>query len=401
MSNTAKIRCELDGEMVRHIPTYIAEAHGMTVEEYTKRFPNAPLYSEDILRIHSENTRNLRRIAAPRPEDLTVEIGPFTLPVNWDVPAEACLPLPSHFRLPTHGLLAEDVKRAVRYWTNRRSTWIWGPTGAGKDAIPSALSALTRTPGEIFSINPDVNLQAWFYEKAFDAGGTRWDFGKLFNALVYGYQSPISGRQVPMTVVLSDFDRASRQQVEAVRLVADSTLGRIKGPTGETFPVLPGTRIIVTANTMGGGDPSGRFVSANVIDSSIINRFERKIRFHQMAWNDELPILCEKFPLFKERASTLFPQVEKCVTVLRKAVEENSLYGEFSHRDLCTWLGDCEDILLDQKQAPADLLKQGFESYADGLPDDETRNQALGLINSYISGGVFGGGKAPKGKLGL
>lgn len=389
MTQTAtKIRCELDGEFVHHVPSHLAARYGMTPEAYLQSHPGAPLYSDTILRIHQEKTKGIRREAAPHPEDLKVRVGNYTLPVCWDVPPEACLPLPDHYRLPSHGALGDDIQRVLRYWTKGRSTWIWGPPGSGKDAFPSALSAWTRTPAQIFPINPDINLMAWFYDKAFNTEGTCWEFGELFQALVHGYRSPISGRQIPMTIVLSDFDRANRQQAEAVRLIADSIQGRVKGPRGETYPLLAGTRIIFTANTMGGGDATGRCVSANVLDASLVNRIERKVQFHQLDWRDELPVLKNKFPIFTEKCSSHFSEIENAVTVLRKAVSDGNLYAEFSHRDLCTWIGDCEDILHTETN-PTRLLQRAFASYADGLPDIETRNQALSLVQPHVKGGMF------------
>lgn len=391
MSNTAteKVKCKIDGAEVHYLPNYLAEKHGMTVEEYLEKYPDAPIESQAVRTRFAAEVKNTTRKQPPARENLYVTVANHRMKVNWDVPEDACLPLPPCYRLPEHGDLGKDVKRAARYFVAGRSFWAWGPPGSGKDAFPSALCAKTRTPSQIFPINPDVDIMAWFYDKSFNAEGTEWVFGELFKALVHGYKSPITGRKVPMTVILSDFDRAGSSQAEAIRLVADSIQGRVKGPRGETYPVLPGTRLIITANTMGTGDPTGKCVSANVLDTSILDRIERKVKFHTMDWRDEEPILREKFPLFAERCGHLFTKVGDATTVLRKAVEEQNLYGEFSHRGLCTWIGDCEDILRHSSNAPRDLLKQGFESWADGLPDEENKTLALTLVDAYLKGGAL------------
>lgn len=391
---TAKVKCELDGEEVPFVPSYIAEKYGMSVEEYLERFPGAPLESEELAQRFTESIRGLRRETPPEPEELRVSIAGCQLPVNWDVPEDACLPLPDHYRLPTHEPLGEDVLRSIRYWVRGRSQWIWGPPGSGKDALISALCAWTRTPSALFPVNPDLDIMGWFYDKSFADGESKWVYGDLFNALVHGYVSPLTGRRVPMTVVLSDFDRAGRAQAEALRLVGDSIQGRVKGPQGETYAVLPGTRIVVTANTMGGGDASGKMVSANVLDKSIINRVERKVRFHMLDWRDEEPIVRDKFPVFCERYGHVLKKIGDCTTALRAAVEDESLYGEFSHRDLCGWIGDCEDIIVmhdafGSGPLPNDILKKGFDSYADGLPDAENKALALQLVDPYLKGGAL------------
>jgi len=390
MSEAAKkVRCELDGVEVHYLPSHLAEQHGMTVEDYLARFPDAELESGAVTEAYAKSLQGVERALPPPPDKLVTELAGHPLSVNHDVPEDACLPLPSHYRLPTHGALGEAVKRAVLYFRAGRSHWIWGPSGSGKDALVSAICALTRSPSEIFQINPDVDILPWFYQRSFDKDGTSWEFGDLFNALVHGYTSPLSGRRIPMTIVLSDFDRATTVQAENFRLVMDSILSRVKGPTGETHPVLSGTRVIVTANTMGGGDETGKYRGANVVDTSMLNRIERKVRFSSMDWEDEEPIVRAKFPLFVERCGDLLDKIGSATTVLRQQVADRNLYGEFSHRDVCAWVGACEDILRLTDTTPVDLIKQGFMAYADGLPDDQSRNAALTSVDPYLTGGAL------------
>jgi hypothetical protein len=388
MSAATKIKCEIDGTEHYYLPDYLAEKHGLTVEEYQAKFPNAPLISDAVEAAHEEASTRKRRQHPPKVTELTMEFGGIEFQVNTNVPADACLPLPPHYRLPRHGTLAKDINRALRYYAAGRSTWIWGPPGTGKDALPHALCASTRTPSEIFQISQEVDIMAWFFEKDFDKDGTVWTEGILLKMLRDGYTCP-DGTVLPYTIILSDFDRAGRSQAEAIRLVTDSIQGRIKGPNGQTYLVRHGTRVIITANTMGAGDASGRCISANVVDSSIINRIQRKVRFHGMDWRDEEPIIRAKYPLFAETAGHLLSHVGNATAALRKAIDDGDLYGEFSHRDLETWIGDCEDILRFSKKAPKDLLKQGFLSYADGLPDEDNKLAAMTLVDPYFKGGAL------------
>jgi len=388
MSAATKIKCEIDGTEHYYLPDYLAEKHGMTVVEYESQYPGKPLISDAVNEAFDNANGRTRRAHPPKPTELSVAFGGLDFPVHTNVPTSACLPLPPHYRLPAHGQLAKDVTRTLRYYAAGRTTWIWGPPGTGKDALPHAICALTRTPSEIFQISQEVDIMVWFFEKDFDAEGTRWTEGILLRMLRDGYTCS-DGTVIPYTIVLSDFDRAGRSQAEAIRLVTDSIQGRIKGPNGQTYLVMPGTRIFITANTMGAGDASGRCVSANVIDSSIINRIERKVLFHGMDWRDEEPIVRAKFPLFAEVAGHLLTHVGNACSALRKAIEDGDLYGEFSHRDVCTWIGDCEDILRITKKAPKDLLKQGFLSYADGLPDEDNKLAAMTLVDPYFKGGAL------------
>jgi len=392
--HNAKIKCEIDGEEVHYLPTYLSERHGMDSQEYLKQFPGSPLESAALSDAYQESLKNICSRQPPPPENLTVDLYGISLPVNPDVPEEACLPEPEHYQLPKSGDLADDAARAVRYWAKGRSQWIWGPTGAGKDALPSHLCQVTRTPSSLFSINMDTDVLQWLYEKTFEGGETKWRFGELFNALVHGYTSPTSGRRIPMTIVLSDFDRAGVSQAEALRLIMDSIQGRVKGPRGETYSVLPGTRIIITANSMGAGDASGKNVSSNIIDTSILNRVERKVRFHHLHWEDEKNIIKAKFPLFAKHYEHVFPAIGEVTKALRAAVEAENLYGDFSHRDLCAWLGDVEDCLEHHREfgsgpPPGDLIQRCFHSYSDGLPDIENKNYAHTILDPKFKGGFL------------
>jgi hypothetical protein len=384
--------CAICGHQEHWLGDHIVEVHGMSVSEYLEAYPNSELESNELTSLFTKTLDRKRRVAAGGVEDLYVELGGFRWKVNHDVPEDACLPMPYEYRLPKSGALGKDVLRALRYIYSGRSTYIWGLPGAGKDALPHALCAMTRTPSAIYQVSPEVDIMAWFFTRAFDATSTKWEEGMLLKQLRDGYTTS-TGRKIPYTIILSDFDRAGKAQAESIRLVTDSIQGRIVGPTGESYKVFPGTRIVITANTMGGGDERGRMVSSNLIDGSILNRIERKVYFSSLNWTDEEPIIRAKFPLFVQHCESLLPSIGNCVQALRKAVEDGELYGEFSHRDLCNWIGDAEDIIRIQGSAPPNILKMAFECYADGMPDKENQLAASRLVDPHLKGGALNHGK--------
>jgi hypothetical protein len=212
----------------------------------------------------------------------------------------------------------------------------------------------------------------------------------MLKALRDGYTTT-TGRKIPQLILITDFDRASKDQAESMRLVMDSISGRVKGPNGSMYPVLRGTQIVVTANTAGGGDSRGRMTSANVIDGSILDRFERAFEFHWMDWRDEGTIVREKYPLLLGKAPEVFDQVGRATEALRKAIHDESLYAEFSHRAVCAWLGHAEDIIAVEPVAPKNLLRRAFRVVADKMPDPETRTEAVRIIDPHLKGGAFNG----------
>lgn len=384
----AQAKCEICDFQSHYLAEHLKQVHALSVEDYLTRYPDSGVVS-DTLMTEWESQGQFRREPPPMPEALRLVFAGASFPVNVDVPEDACLPLPDYYMIPTDDALGRDVHHAAVALANHRSMYIWGMPGSGKDAFFHAWSALTRSPAKPFPIQPGLDIQSWFYSRTFSATSTMWEEGELLTALRDGYKSPISGRVIPYLILLSDMDRADpRSQTEALRLIMDSISGRIKGPRGETYKVLPGTRIVATGNTSGSGDPRGRMISANSIDAAMFDRFERKFEFHWMGWKDEEKIAIQKFPFLAEQYPDCFREVGASTTALREAIKLNTLYGEFSHRAVCAWLGHAQDLLL-SGEPKKNLLIKAAKAFLDGLPDEASKLTAQRLIDPSLSGGAI------------
>lgn len=377
-----------------YLGDHLLEAHGLSVTDYLAKYPGAQAFSERLLaRFGKERKQPAQRVHPPFPENLTIPICGMPFSVHCDVPADACLPMPPAYRLPTHGNLARDVRHALISFRKRRSQYIWGLPGSGKDAFFHAMSAMTRIPGLERQIKPGVDIQAWFYTRAFNKDGTYWEEGPLLKALRDGYVVKNAQGQVikriPYLILFTDFDRADRAQAEHMRLLTDSIKGRVEGPQGQTYPVMEGTIICATGNTAGSGDNRGRCVSANVIDASILDRFQRVYQFSWMDWEDEVEIVREKFPLLVERAPWIFAPMGKVTFCLREAILKDEMYAEFSHRALCTILEHAQDIIETSADVPANILKTAARAWLDRLPDATTQEQAKTLMDPHFKGGML------------
>jgi len=382
-------KCRICGHEAHWLGDHLTETHGISVSEYLTAYPGSPTASQDLMdAFDATSGSRVRRSLPPAPDSLSVSVYDIPLAVHCDVPVDVCLPSPLAFRLPQHGKLARDEGEAVIAFSMGRITYIHGVPGSGKDALYHYLSALTRTPAIIFNVEPGADIQSWFFSRAFDKDGTAWEEGEMLKALRDGYTTT-TGKVIPYIILITDFDRATKSQAEAMRLVMDSISGRVKGPGGVTYNVMPGTRIVVTANTAGGGDSRGRMISANVIDGSIMDRFDRKFEFHWMDWRDEEPIVREKFPLLVERTPQVFAMVGKATAALRQAIHNDDLYAEFSHRAVCSWLGHAQDIIRVTGTVPNNLLKRAARAFLDGMPDPDTRAAAKTLIDPHLKGGAI------------
>lgn len=333
---------------------------------------------------HVKNHKSAPRHACTAP---MLKWGDFPLPVRQDVPEEVCLPLPEAYQVPLKGAAGEAVKHASIALIKGRSLFIHGAPGSGKDAIVHAYSAMTRTPGLIFTICPNTDISSWLYTRAFDATSTYWEEGSLLKALRDGYTTE-SGEVVPYIILLSDFDRADRAQAETLRLILDSIKGRVMGPDGKSIPVLPGTRIVATANSSGGGDMSGR-MSSNMIDASIMDRFQCKVQFVWLTVPEELEILAVKFPRLFRLLPSVRKQLADTLTAIRAAIHSGELDCDFSARALSSWCLHMEDIIdLEYGGTNAEdrIPSKAFRVVSDGMPDDQTRLAIRRIADPHLKG---------------
>jgi hypothetical protein len=367
------MRCQICGfEDPHSLVEHIQQEHGMSVSAYLNEHKGASVVSQKVLSTFKDQHKVPKRTAENllSPE---IKIAGVPFKVHTNVPPEACLPLPDHYKVPMYGDLGEDVYHAAISIKKCRSTYIYGLQGSGKDSFVHAVSALTRQPAIIRAIQPGRDIQSWFYSRSFSEKGTYWEEGPLLTALKDGYTAE-DGEVIPYIVLISDLDRATKEQAEHMRLILDSIQGRVETPTG-VHSILPGTLILATGNSCGAGDERGRAISANPMDSSIIDRFDAVLEFHWMSWKDEVAILKNKFPFVFEKFSKQMESLEDVTGKLRKAILDDEIYCEFSHRALCHILQRVCDMAEFEAATPKCFTK-ALTIWLASLPDRQTKESA-------------------------
>jgi MoxR-like ATPase len=381
----ATVKCDLCGYTSHYLVPHLAEVHNLEEEDYA----GGPVVSPELEAAYEAHCKGKKREAFNPKNGVKVTFAGVEMPVTLDVPADACLPLPLGYKVPEHGKLADDIRRVVVriHAGNSKPVWCWGPPGTGKDAVFAALSNLTRRPCMQFNIAPDVDISAWVETRAFSEKGTYWEEGPLLKALRDGYTTP-SGRKVPYLIVLSDLDRANRSQMEPLRAILDSLGGKIQSSSG-MHRVLPGTLVVATANTSGGGDTSGRY-TATAVDTSVLDRFTFKVQFHNMDSRDEEPILRAKYPDLSARFPDLVGTVMRSITAIRDAVEKEELFLDFGHRSVCNWLDatNAEATCNPKVTESSRVLRAGLQDILAGCPNEDTREALKRLVDPHIKGGA-------------
>jgi hypothetical protein len=369
--------------------------HGLTPAEYGEKHSGWGLVSPLLLKEMGRGTRR----PAPSPENLTVTVMGEEIPVDAGVAPEDCGRWEPHYAWPTRGQAKKAYERIVRAVRRRRTAFIWGQPGTGKDSSIHQISALARMPLVEITFRPGDDIAPLFYTRSLQGGETGWEYGFVWRAVTEGIVGR-DGVARPAIVLLSDVDRADEAQVEWFRILADSMGGRIPAPGGKMVPLFPGTVFICTANSVGSGDARGRMTSAKSIDGSIIDRLGRGIRAEYLDWKDEVGVLMAKFPLVAEHLPDLFRTGDEAndmgplgsaVASLRKSIAAEELYAEFTHRGICEVLLEIQDILEDRlaagKSAPDDIVKRGWSAWLEKL-DDSTADEARKLIDPHLKGGA-------------
>lgn len=385
------IKCMLCDHKGHSLVAHIRDAHGMGEDEY-----EGETVSPEALAAFEDSVKGTRR--TPLSHEKAQEMGTKGIPVTFAgvdlcmdprVPADGCLPMPAGYVVPKHGRLAAAVRSvAVRVaYGNNKPIWIWGKPGTGKDAVCAAMSARLRRPAIVFNVAPDVDVAAWLDTRAFTKDGTFWEEGPLLRALRDGFMCP-DGRRVPYIIVLSDLDRASRGQMEPLRAILDSLGGRIQAQSG-MHKVLPGTLVIATANTSGGGDTSGRY-SATTVDTSILDRFTFKVLFADMDERDEEPILRAKYPQLTARFPELLGAMMRCIAAIREASDKDEVFIDFGHRTACNWMDatTAEAAASPRSTDWTRILRLGLADVLNGCPNADTAEAVKRLCDPHIKGGV-------------
>lgn len=384
----SRVDCQLCEFHSHSLVAHLQTAHSLSVGEYLAQFPGAATISQEALKALSSRSLGVRRAAIPASTSLSVSLMGMELPVDAGMEEKFCKVLPEGYMFPTKGKAKAVFSRALMAIARGRNCFIWGMPGTGKDALVHAFSAYTRKPCAEITFKAGVDISPWFYTRSIDEKGTGWEYGYLWKILTQGVVGR-DGVARPAIVLMSDVDRADSAQAEWFRVLCDSMGGRILDPHGEMVSLFPGTQFVCTANSCGTGDSRGRMTSASPIDASIMDRLGRKIEAAFMDWEDEGKVLRGKFPRLAEKSPEMFAQLGNATEALRKAITDQTLYAEFTHRGLVEILSECDDIVHFTKPGspvPGNLLKRGFKAWLDGL-DSDSRLAAQRLIDPHLVGG--------------
>lgn len=348
---TCKV-CEEEGieKEFHYIGDHLSNVHDMDIAEYQDR------YGRKVDIASSETWDEFVSEAPERTGTQRFEgifyIGDIEMEEAEQEPQEG-FDRPPEYRYPQKGDAADSVERLARAIKYGRDTFIYGHNGTGKSAGVRAIGADLGLECSHYPMREGLDTELYLGQMEVvteeDENGnltnkTEFQEGKLLQDL-RGREGP-NGERHGVLILIDDIDRAPAEYHEVLRHILESNSRQVFIPELSTsIEVHPDTRIVATANSAGRGDNTGFYSSVQVMDESILDRFERAIEFHFLEPEEEREILAAKFPEIDEEHSVILDDIMEVTKEIRKAIEAEELYITFSHRRLEQWAQSAKELL--------------------------------------------------------
>lgn len=297
---------------------------------------------------------------------------------------------PKGYRYPTKGKAGKAAERVARAFKYGRSIYLYGPAGTGKSDMFRALCHDLNIEFSLYPMREDLDTALYMgqmqvvIDPATGNNKTEYIPGRLLQDI----QGRVGqdGKRRPVCIAFDDIDRGAAECHELLRHILDGAQEVFIPELGESIPVFPGTMIVATANSRGGGDDFGTYASVQTMDSSILDRFGRFIEYDYLDVDEEMEILREKYPYLQSNCQRSFESMAKVTETIRRMISSKELYIGFSHRLLTEWCESLTEIVQENTNhySPS-LLGEAAEDWLERFDEDVRKTLIERTLNAYIS----------------
>lgn len=326
------VECAECGKYAHRIDIHASKEHGLDKDEYQKKYPGKPMYSEAAL----------ERIAASQPAVMAPETPKKELKIHMNfgvsrlvIRSEEKLTDQERALVPVHDenysvgdaekSLWEDMALAV---SCRDNVFVYGPTGCGKTTAILELAAMINQPCYRVNCSGEIRVADFVGDKTVEldaASGQsviRWVDGILPMCMRNGWW-----------LILDELDAAPPHVLFALQAVLEKG-GKLVLTQNEGEIVEPSKtfRVFATANTNGRGDETGAYSGTQLLNESFLDRFGM--------------VLCRDYPdadteasILEARGVTAKQAVDmvEVAKLVRDAGAADTVSCTFSTRRLISW----------------------------------------------------------------
>lgn len=225
--------------------------------------------------------------------------------------------------MPSVFEVGDQLEEFVVAWKNRWDHYVFGESGQGKSFTFKYLAAITHERLWSVACNGDASVNDLLGYKEIVNGNTVFNWGALPRSMQEGE-----------TLLLEEMDRlAPRMTTVLHNAMSDREL--YLPESGEWVKAKPGWCIKATGNTNGKGDTSGRFVSAEVLDSALLRRFRMKTHITVLSVDKQKDMIKKMFP--GQYTDQQITKIVETSEKLRASFNNDQSYGYFGIADMVNW----------------------------------------------------------------
>lgn len=310
-----KIKCEICGCEVHVIQTHLKKEHqDVSLEEYTAKYPDAPLFSETVIAEMKNRGIDMSNIGKEKKTTEKVEKKTSNLLHEVFENDHPILLGKSGDGIKINVLKSNEFKELVPevnsgYVFNETTlkyimlgiesnlnVYLWGHKGSGKSEMFEQISARTNRP--MIRIQHTVNTEEshivgmWTVKD----GKTVFELGALALAMKHGW-----------LYLADEYDFAMPSVLSVYQAVLDGKPLIIKEADEENRIIKPheNFRFVATGNTNGSGDETGLYQGTTIQNSANYDRFGVVIYQDYMPEEKEVEIIVKKTKLAKSQAKNL------------------------------------------------------------------------------------------------
>jgi cobaltochelatase CobS len=335
----------LCGAAIHSVQIHLKRDHPeVTIEQYSEKFPEAPLLSEfaqrnlKAIREKEKASEGATIAAATAPAGLVSltkeplhevfklgKVKAALSPKGDPIPITVLSRGPDADMIPNvndaYVFEIEDLKNSILAMELGMPLYVWGMHGSGKTELIEQIGARTNRP--VMRVQHSANTEEshivgqWTVKN----GSTVWENGPLPLAMIHGW-----------LYLADEYDFANAAVLAVYQAVLEGKSLVIKeaDAANRVIKPHPNFRFVATGNTNGSGDETGLYQGTNIQNSANYDRFGVTINKRYMSAAQEMLILQNTVGLVKEDAEKMV----KFGNLVRDAYAASQISSTISPRSL-------------------------------------------------------------------